>query len=363
MQPTEKVTVLALSVLLSLQLSWSAGAAPNYPLCKRVELEEHPLWISSATWIEDRSQLIVVDPVQNKILAYSSSGQLIRVPDIRIKGAEDFLPNAISRADNSSFLLELSDSTLVRLDREFYQVGGEVAPRVKSDQGFEVGSLYQWTLAGNSLFAYGTILRGDSAVLGFFRVPLEGKPTRPELLMPFSDNTFYLIGNSYITTSGESIYYVSMGKRPAIYEVPPDGVPHRLQAFPAEFRIRPDFKTEMKGPVSAVAHLAELETFSVVCGLYAQSGMLYVLARKPGEAGETAWYLYKIDPKRDKVVGSMRLPTSAHHLTVVPSKDAWYLLERGVVQGGHKQSITKMVVLDSSAVQTLSQSLSACPSK
>src|SRR6185503_19323844 len=64
-----------------------AGAAPKpapSPQCYRAPLSEEPFWISSAEWIDSRSQIALVDPLKNKVLLYSRRGEAERLNDSRL---------------------------------------------------------------------------------------------------------------------------------------------------------------------------------------------------------------------------------------------------------------------------------------
>ena len=195
---------------------------------------------------------------------------------------------------------------------------------------------------------------GQSYELGFLRAPLQ--PAGPvETLKPFANGDFYLVGYSYLATLGDDVYFVLMDKHPAIYRVSPGSTKlEKLKSFPAEYQVLPDFRTPpARGPKSAPARFAELETFSMPAGLYSQDGMLYLLTRKPDGKAQTAWWLYKIDPRKDEVVGRVKLPTTANHLTLVPTEESWFAIERGPVEAQQHQQIRSMVAIPSAAISSL----------
>jgi hypothetical protein len=324
-------------------------------------LEESPRWISSAAWIEDSSRLLVVDPHRNALLSYDPQGHSTRLPALHLNGAE-VLPATVARTEDG-FLLESVEGRFLGLDGQFRAVR-EHAPAWKSAAGEHLGSLYQWTVADDKLVGFGTLTRPDrSFERGFIRVPvrLGGKA---EMLKAFANEDFYLLsGYSFLASLGDEAYFVLMDKRPAIYRaVPGNQRVEKLNAFPDEYRIRPDFLTRMTGSKSAPAHYAELETFTTPAGLYAQDGLLYLLTRRPDGKAKTAWWLYQIDPKKDVILGRVQLPTSAAHLTVVPGEASWFVFERGPVVPNPSrvqkiaQEISSLVVIPSSAIRSLSMS-------
>jgi hypothetical protein len=323
--------------------------------CYQASFTNSPRWVSGALARDEDSQLLIVDPMQNKILAYSPTGTFLDAPQPEVKGETDFSPRAVDQMGGDEFLLELVDGSLVTLDQAFHARSS--AALTSKAGGLRVGSMYQWKVAGSSLVAYGALLDDkNNTRTGFFRVPLGGTQHVPQMLTPLADSDFYVVGNKYIAVVGTTAYYIAMDKTPVIYKVSAEGgAPEKLAAFPEkfpeEFRERPDFKTRLTGPKNAPAHFAELETFTVVAGLYSQDNMLYVLTRQP-VSGQTEWYLYQIDLATGGVISHHRLPTSANHLTIAASKTKWFLIQRGPVLELQKQAINDMVVVDDSAIRS-----------
>jgi len=316
--------------------------------CYKAWLAEKPRWVASLLARQESPPLILVDPVQNKLLGYRQDGSSEILPTASIRDEMGFLPTAVGRSDGGDILLELADGTVVQLNRNFGITRVILSLQARSSRGLRVGSLYQWKLAGNYMVAYGALLdERDNIIRGFFRIPITGSSQAPELLMPLADSDFYLVGNSYIATIGATAYYVAMEKSPAIFRVYSGQNPERLLSFPEEFRLRPDFKTDMTGPRSAAQHFSELEKFAVASGLYSQGEFLYLLTRRPN-LGRTEWSLYKIDPLRDRVVSKVKLPTSANHLSVASSESKWFFIQKGPVQDRQRQDIDSMIVIDGS---------------
>jgi hypothetical protein len=336
-------------------LAWPGWAASGGPQsCKRVNFEVPPLWISGATGIDNGSELLVVDPIRNQLVSYDSQGGSQKVSAPRLKSATEFLPAKIASAEGG-FLLEMADGSLVGLDKQL-QVTRENTLTQKSLAGEHVGSLYQWTVTGDKLVGFGTLTKtGQSYELGFLRAPLQ-PAGKVEMLKPFANGDFYLLGYSYLATLGDDVYFVLMDKHPAIYRVTPGSTKvEKLKSFPDEYQVLPDFRSPpARGPKSAPARFAELETFSMPVGLYAQNGMLYLLTRQPAGMGATAWWLFKIDPRKDAILGRTKLPTTANHLTLVPTEGSWFAIERGRVEEKQRQQIQSMVVLPSAAISSLS---------
>lgn len=323
--------------------------------CFSVPIKEKPRWISGAVLSENPTRLIVVDPVQNKLFAYSPSGKRESPPSPKLR--QKFEPTTLSKVGANEFLLEQADGSLIRINKTLATEGPAFFPQSNKVSGdYEVGSFFQWQPVGGdkgTIVAYGSLIKGDRIDQGFFRVSLRGKQA-PEMLTPLKDKALYVLGNPYIATIGDTAYYLAMEKQPAIYRAQSGRPAEKLDALPDSLRNRPDFKTPFTGPTTAEAHFAELETFTVASGLYAQNELLYVLGRRPEGNGRTAWFLYAIDPKQDKIVGpttGLRLPTTANHLTVVPSDKMWFVIERSRVGARQSQDIGPMLMIPNEAIK------------
>src|SRR5437764_15418965 len=72
--------------------------------------------------------------------------------------------------------------------------------------------------------------------------------------------------------------------------------------------------------------------------------MLYLLALSPSET-QTIWWLYQIDPLRDKIIGRVLLPTAAQHITLVPTSAYWFIFEKGSVQDPGRQKIGSLLAI------------------
>lgn len=363
MSRERRVLVLAL-VLAGLLASPSLHAAPaERPMagsgCSRVSLgAEAPGWISSAVWAEGRSRVLVVDPSNRSLLLYGADGVAERLGDPRPDKAGAFRPGRISSAGDG-FLLKLTGSQVIRLDRDLRQ---QAALDLRQGPGGEpsgIGSLYEWVVVGDRLVGYGSV-RGASAdvvrdpnptrqfQLGFLTAELGRQPARARLLLPLEEDDYYVLGHPYVAANDLGPFVLAMGRHPTIYRVAPEGAGEvrPLRAMPEAYRELAELGMESTGPESSQALFVRVESLRMPVGLYGQGEMLYLLTRRPDPAGGgTAWFLHQIDPARDQVVGSVRLPTTAHHLTVVPSPGSWFVFEKGPVKAWGEQEIGSMLVI------------------
>lgn len=351
-----RLKVVAIAAILLFWFTFEGqgqGRRTSSTPCYRVKLENPPSWVGEALAIEGGSKLILVDSAQSRLMSYNKNGKFLGT--LPKPGAwKELDPNAIASLSGGNFLIELVDGRLVYADHALNiikidsQVVG-IAPEV----GLRIGSLFQWKVAGQSLIAYGSLHGKDGSgnvLEGLIRIPLWGKIQKPVQLASFNAD-YYLAGNSYITTIGETAYYVAMDRlSTAIFRVSPTGRPEKLSMFPAAFKAAPALRIKPSGPDSAARHFAEWERLSIVTGIYSQGGLLYLLVREPRN-DQTVWSLYKIDPSGKQPIASIRLPVRANHLSVAVSDVNWFFVERGPVGARQRQEVLGLTVVESSAIR------------
>jgi len=333
--------------------------------CFRANLEDSPSWISSAAWVGKRSEIIVVDPLRNKLLLYATDGTAKKFPDPRIAHAK--YPSSITR-HGDGFLLQMVENSFLYLDGDLSVT--KERKLLNESKGIKgtVGSLYDWTVTGNDLIAYGSVDPVDPQEdfqLGFFRTPLNS-PSAIDLLKPYEDGDYYVLGFPYLASTADHGYFLLMDAgEPAIYEISRKvDYSRKLSAFPPGYRNAPKLQSDMSGPSSAEALFKEIEGLTIPVGLYGHQGMLYVLTRRPLTEDRIEWRLFQINPREDKVSGSVVLPTSsnARHLTIVPSKDMFFIFEKGSVGAFGQQKISTMLALPSSWIVNFSMPKNvSCP--
>lgn len=357
------------ALLLSVVLAWpvASGAAPalSSGSCYRSDITAADLrWISSAEWIAERNELAVVDPLQNSIFMISPKGQAKRLDSSGIVAdPKRFVPATIARVQNG-YLLKMVDARIFLLSPELGRKNQFDIVQASSGVRGSVGSFYDSVSLGSSLLVYGTVTQPQEAGnrrSGFFRVPIN-RARDFEWLLGHPNPDYYLIGHHYLTSIGGTGYFLAMNGEAELYEVPAEGRQLRkLTALPTGYRQVPPFPTPSDGSASDEFLFKQVERSKVLVGVYGQGSFLFVLTREPGSNGGTVWKLHKIDPKRDALLGSVTLPTSANHLTLVPTQSWWFAFEKTAVRAGGQQDIPTLLALPTSSVQALS-SLDSCPS-
>jgi hypothetical protein len=161
---------------------------------------------------------------------------------------------------------------------------------------------------------------------------------------------FYQLGLPYIATLGSDGYLISMENPVGIYRSR-KGVRglEPLAAFPRGFEESPELPT-LTVKNEFVGLMAKVEQSKMPAGLYGWKDFLYVLTREP-EGQSTRWMLFKVDPRRDEIVGSTLLPTRANHLTVIPGPKKWAFIEKGRVEGWVRQQINHLFFVPSSRLE------------
>jgi hypothetical protein len=345
--PALMLAILAASSALQAAPAGAAGQAE----CREVALAMRPGWISSATYVPALHKVLVVDSAMNRLLLVGEDGQVTSLADPEVaKRAK--LPSLVAPTPEG-FALKLVDPEILTFDTELRLRGAPKSLAAAGGPGRPaVGSISQWTVAGRSIVAYGS-LRSPSFPqgyeLGFIRAPLDGRAPA-EMLQRFDDNSYYVLGYQYVAAIGPVAYFLRLGGEATLFAAAPSRKPVAVpNPLPPPFRVVPKLQTPFEGPGDAPAHYAEVERLTIPAGLYGgPDGFLYLLTRQPGKAaGETDWSLYRLNAADGKVLGKGELRTKAKHLTVVPAPDAWYFFERGEPDTIGRQPIGSMVVVPS----------------
>jgi hypothetical protein len=338
--------------------SSSQPAAGCYSTVKLEKNNNKLSWISSAAYAKDLSRVIVIDPLQNKLFLVATDGTVAPVEDRSLViSPDEMVPATIDSTVDGGFILKMVNQRLLRLKNDLSLAEKLDIGQAKGSNN-AIGAVYDWTVAGKYLLAIGSVKINGRHRFGFYRVPLQ-KISGFDFLRDFTQVDYYLLGNKYLAgreTGGDG-FFLAMDNAGVIYRVPASGKPRTLplKVFPEEYRLIPPLRTVATGLSSDEALFKEIEGLKVPAGLYSgYDGFLYVLTRKPRTDGTgTLWLLHQIDVSkvgREKLTGTIELPTSAPHLTVVLARDNFYILERGSVQALSRQSIESMLIVPSSLI-------------
>lgn len=329
-------------------------------VCREVVLSRKPGWTLSGGFTPDGSQLLIVDSLYSTILRYGNSGESLGPIREPVKAlVADQMP-VTGRPRGESFILEVTDGLMV-MDSDLHPVA---IKRVQSNsqewrksksQEWRITGLWEWQPVGKSdILAFADIGEGPNpydprhAKTAFVRFPLEN-PGQLTILQDFpvigTPNKGYYRStySSYITSLGETGYYLSMNDGLRLYRQEKGKIPEDISStLPPGLRAPklPDWDH----PQQFVDMMKRIERASMPVGLWGWYDSLYLLYRAPQGEG-TRWTLYNIDPTRKHPQSSADLPISANHVTVVPGPKSWAIIEKGPVRAYGAQSISRVLFI------------------
>ncbi|MCP4546103.1 MAG: hypothetical protein GY835_06530 [bacterium] len=294
----------------------------------------------------------------------SYTGEIHRY-SIGTKGGTDGITVSVVAAE-SSFFSHVRSSWLNQLIAMSNEIGPSVARVVAA---LPAGSrwdgdppLYDWAIAGERIFGYGPVSTapdgtqhlatlGEAYQLGFFEARKEkDSPSLQDvkLMLPFENYIPYILGYNYVATNELGTFFVAMESAPAIYArfpLKPESFV-KLTSMAGGYDEIQIFTTHASEQRDTFELFAELERLRIPVGLYGYGRLLYVLTRRPSTDGmKTEWWMHQIDPETDEILGRVRLPTSANHLSVVVARDNWFFFEKGPVEGGGIQNIDSLLTI------------------
>jgi hypothetical protein len=336
-------------ILLLLSVGALANAASR-ETCSEVKLTQRPDWASSGAWTAN-GDLLIADAHAKVILRYSKTGRALgTIPETIGSTLGQFFPQMI-RSQQGKLFLEVWGNGLIVMDQDFAPLSSKDVHAKSSRpemKGVSVEGMFLWEPIGNDVISFSD-LHGPKASdwsSGFVRFPAD-KPQDFTILrdMKFEDSSriFYRLGHPYITTLGNTGYILLMDSKMEIAKVTKHGL-ERLSAFPAGLDLSPQLPSFTTfDDMVPVLHAVERSTMPT--GLYGWENALFVLWRK-AEGRGTHWYLTKIDPQNDRVLGTVSiLKTSANHLSVVPGPNSWAFIEKGPVRGYGVQDIDSLLLV------------------
>ncbi len=357
----------ALAVLGSLSLSGCSLVGKPEPACRPLEVSEFPLLGGiRGAWMDDE-RFVLADLHQSRLLVYSTSEGLTRI----VNGweNEDLELNFVSPADiqpwEDGYLLAdgfADQDRLLGLDADLRPVRvlweSDIEKGKGKWRGEEVFAISRLVALRDRLYVQASRLsNGEHSEREYAEFGAALQPNRPggalrELAAwPGFEGERYWYGSLHdlATTDGRGASVFALRFSPAgpfVQELVADG--RRLEAFP-------DLPAPMPalprgGPEGRDAFYAALEASSYPAGLFADEDSLYVLMRD-ATGGEPVWDLHRIDPQRDEVIGKVRLPTNAAHVSLLPGRRYWVLEESTSGLEGYFRPPIRFLVLSSATIR------------
>ncbi len=334
----------------------SAAAQAADAACSFRPLESSPTWVTSVTYVANLQELIIVDPVANRLLRYSSSGKLIgELGDPRLDRSAPFLPVSLEGSSEHGFVLQLVSGPAVVFNGDLEAIA-EVNLRAPArGERFRLSSLYsQFTVYRDHIIGYGSVREVTSeGVSGGSSPPFElglvgaeidlsgGVLSDIDMLMSFSENRYYLLGHRYLGHTASAVYFLKIvgGYDAELYEVSVDG--DRLRRIPlpktSEFENVPVLQTESRGIESLKALFQELEGLDIPVSIHGQGDYLMIMTRSRDSSAP--WQMYAIHTGTHEVVGPRPIPSSSVFLIAVPTeRDVLFIEKKEVIGFGVQET-------------------------
>lgn len=356
------------AVLSSLLLCGCSAVGTPELACRPLGTAEFPLLGGiRGTWMDDE-RFVLADLHQSRLLVYSTSEGLARI----VNGweTEDLALNFLSPMDVEPWGrgYVLVDSDVSRPDR-ILELGRDLRPRQLLWEGDIERVADGWS--GEELFNVDELvaLRGRLYVRGgrrtgpqdanreyaeFGSEPVAGQ--RPGALRETSAWTGYPgeldaggMAFSHLAAVGASDHSVfALRYSPAVFIQELVGEGRNLKAFPELPAPLPTLPQASQDRMAGF--YAALEASSYPAGLYGDEDSLYVLMRD-ATGGEPIWDLHRIDPQRDEVIGKVRLPTRAAHVSLLPGRRYWVLEESSSGLERPFRPPTRFLLMSSAAIR------------
>ena len=337
------------------------------PACRPLEVTEFPLLGGiRGTWMDDE-RFVLADLHQSRLLVYSTSEGLVRVvngwetdhPELSFVSPMDIEPlgSGFVVADSFRSVEQLFELDLnLRPLRVLWE--GDARRTANGWEGQEITNIDELVALRDNLYLQGDRFTGpESANREYAEFAVEhgaggaGRVLREVAAWPGFEGERYWYGSLHdlATTGGRRAAVFALRFSPAgpfVQELLGEG--RRLSAFPdlpAPMPVLP-----RGGPEGRDAFYAALEASSYPAGLYGDEDSLYVLMRDV-TGGEPVWDLHRIDPRRDEVIGKVRLPTNAAHVSLLPGRRYWVLEESSSGLEGSFRPPIRFLLLSSAAIR------------
>lgn len=359
--------VAAGPVVSLLLLSGCSSVVAPEPACRPLEVGELPLLGGiRGTWM-DAERFVLADHHQSRLLVYSTSEGLVRI----VNGweSEDLELNFVSPTDiqpwEKGYVLAdgfTEADRLLELDVDLRPLRvlweSDVDLSNGEWEGDDVHGIDQLAALRDRLYVEGQrLILGQYAEREYVEFGSAPRPNQPASEFRELASWAGFEGerewqgslHDLATTAGRRATVFALRFSPAgpfVQELVGEG--RRLEAFPdlpAPMPVLP-----RGGPEEVGSFYAALEASTYPAGLYGDEDSLYVLMRD-ATGGEPVWDLHRIDPRQDEVVGKVRLPTNAVHVSLLPGRRFWVLEESSSGLEGRFRPPTRFLLLSSAAIR------------
>lgn len=370
----------ALCILSTLLVGLAWGALPaiaegsdGLEACQRIELETAPHWATGFLQSHDGSSVLVADLAADSVVRYARDGKRLETLD----GAARFTPSGLAaygddylvetgnarfhvlkarREDGRENFATRSASSLVEgsplFELESARLGRDLAS-LEARAG-DIAKVYGWVPIGSrGLVAHADLLfPGAVWKSGIISTSLDDPrqfTLLKELPLGSAERTVAIYLKSGISAGDGEAYVLVQGESPAlyVYDVEARGSEsfRKLAPLPAPYDVAPRLP-RTQGEKGLTKIFDALASTTMAVELHSRPSGLYLLARVyDEESGEREWFVHRLEitDGEARLASTVRLPTSAEHVTLAPGRDVWLALERGAVRGYLDQEIPSML--------------------
>lgn len=396
--PFELSAVVVLVTVLAANLEGQdrapIAAQPEPRECQRVPFDKSPDWVLSGAWSTDGSRLILSNtgPGQGTLLVYDPYGydkskeEKYATLERVVRDVGDTRLSALRPAPPESYLLEGFPGELFRITPGFKPKAkinlraatpaSDLAARTQAGVGLSLETTLDWTYVEGReseegfIVSFSDIKRGGLAHArtkdlwegGFVSTRLAaGTPKFTYLYEPQQYmylRRYYVTGYHYfssVTRSGSAGkgYFVVMESNSFLQEFDPltTEAPRwisllELGPHMQRFADPPSIPT-LNSREEYVQAFQTIEQSAMVAGLVSDGNSPFVVTREPRKDAGIEWRVTRIDPETLSPQGVFYLPTDAAHVTIIPGRRDWAVLEKGRVTDIATQSIASMVLIPS----------------
>jgi hypothetical protein len=273
-------------------------------------------------WSLDGRELALTDISTHQLLRYGMDGSFLGAVEKPSFLKGDFKPIQV-QATPEGFLVCTSGHEWVWFDRGFKplrSIAHDLPPKFAVVNAAWEGH--------DRLAGFGTFRGEDGSwSFGFLQVALTPTPkvlkVVQEIPYPSKGGDLSTIVGPLTATAGDTPYALQLGEPSTLLNLRSG---QRLKAFPQGFERLPTLPKN-GGEDTAEARDRVVDASTLPVALYGRGAFLYLLTKEQLPQKKPLWRLHRIDPKKDAVLDSVILPTSATYLQLAPGPSVWAILE------------------------------------
>ena len=340
MRSMRRLPVLLVWVVLLGSPSRDSAGGPRW-VCRKPPLETTAARTYHAAWSFDGHELVVVDLSGARLLRYGPDGRFLGSVMRPGEGDGEFSKPSQIHATRDGWMIQDGGRKWLWVDRQFNTLR---TLSTRGPDGRPIVQLVDESLSGDELAGFGSYRKPDRtwsmALLRAGLKQLEVRQVIEEVSIETRDGTLYGTILPVVAHLGGQAYFLRFAEPSYILRANPKT---RLKTFPSGFDHLPVLP-KSEGPQSTAPRQQAIEKSALPVGLYASEPFLYLLTRRPDPQG-TTWQLHQIDPRTDRLIRSLTLPTSAHDLVLAPGPSDWAILEKGSIRPDGDQPVTGLLLI------------------